>query len=408
MSQLSETEYKHYRRLICCKIKKSDEKAFLKVIFRNGWKKTRLGKRGAKYSILKNLPNQTRYHLRLFEVQDYFLVSVHHEPSLKGDVVFHLKGFVNAFTSKESDYSEDKLELANYQQGIAYFKKKIESDAALRAICDFKIEETELKVFTVKFGFISLKTPVEIYIEDLKESTLSENKKDFLTNIRNIFQVIGFELIESNPEFLVFETDRVKDFTLLIQPINLSQLDLTRLGKYMKNFRATATVLICSKEDNVTKELSQKLAHLGISILPPKVFLKIFNIYRHSPISQEQLQQLFKPGLVDLQFIDEQLQDQFFSNIFNKTMELFQYLKDQTEWVYFDSLEYEFTNERNYTKEELNLILDFLTYPLINLVLTKTENRRLRRNKKLYRAITNFDEIQFRLKNIQMFLDKLS
>ena len=82
-------------------------------------------------------------------------------------------------------------------------------------------------------------------------------------------------------------------------------------------------------------------------------------------------------------------------------------MKDEAQWVYFENLEYEFVDRRDYTTAELQALLKFLTFPLINLVLMKTERRRLRRNRFLYRAITNFDEIQFRLKNIERFLDAL-
>ncbi len=409
MSFISKTEYKSYRRLICCKIKQSDEKTFLKIIQKDGWRETRFGKRGAKYSILKEQSDRTRYHLRLFEVQDYFLVLVHHEPSFKGDVVFHLKGFWNQFRGKKEDnHEDDKLELANYQQGTNYFKEFIDSDATLKEICEFRITETELKIFTVKFGFISLKTPVEIYVADLKESLYNEKKEDFNYNIRKILEIMGFELIETNPDFTVAETPRIKEFTLLIQTMNLDELDLPQLDKIMKNFKATSTVIVCSKTDSINKEQSQKYARLKINVIHPKEFLKIFNIYLHTPISQDQLQQIFSNGgTIDGNSIDDKLHHYYFPNFLKKTTELFQYLKDQTEWVYFDNLEYMFVGEKDFSKQELKNILDFLTYPLVNLVLTKREKRRFRSDRKSYRAITNLDEIQFRLKNIERFLDKL-
>ncbi|MHA1325405.1 MAG: hypothetical protein ACTSRL_21650 [Candidatus Helarchaeota archaeon] len=407
-SLFSSTEYKHYRRLICCKILKKDEKQFLKVLLKEGWKKTRYGKRKAKYSLVKEAPNRTRYHLRLFEVQNYYLVLIHHEPSLRGDLMFHIKGFLNEFTSKEMDLHEDKLELSNYQAGTDHFKHLIETHATLKHICDFKITEDELKIFTVKYGFISLKTPVEIYIEELKESLLEENRVDFLINIRKIFQVMEFKLIESNPEFLVFESPALTDFILFIQPINLSALDLAIIGTRIKNFKATAVVLICSKNDNLTRELDQKLAHLKISIIRPNIFLKIFNIYRHSPISHNQIYQIFKKGgIIDSEFVDKHLQHQSFQNIFDKTIKLFQFLKDQKKWIPLDTIVHEFVKDHNYTKEELDQILQFLTFPLINLVLIEIQKRRFRHDKIQYRALTNFDEVQFRLKNIQMFLDKI-
>jgi len=406
----SQTEYKSYRRLICCKIKRSDEKPFLKIIKKSGWRETRFGKRGAKYSILKAQSDLTRYHMRLFEVQDYFLILVHHEPSFKGDVAFHLKGFWNQFRGKQEDHNEDdKLELANYQKGIKYFKENfIEADATLNSICEFRISETELKIFTVKYGFISLKTPIEIYVADLKESLYEEDKEEFNANIRKILQIMGFTLIETNLDFTVAETPRIKDFTLFIQAINLDELDLPQLDKIMKNFRTTSTVLVCSKTDSINKEQSQKYARLKISIIHPKEFLKIFNIYLHTSISQDQLQQIFSTGgNIDGNSIDEKLHHYYFPNFLKKTTELFQYLKDQTEWVYFDRLEYNFVEKKDFSKEELKNVLDFLTYPLVNLVLTKREKRRFRSDRLSYRAITNFDELQFRLKNIERFLDKL-
>lgn len=405
-SLLSSVEYKHYRRLICCKIPIYEEKAFLKIIQRDGWKITRFGKRGAKYSIIKELSNYTRYHMRLFKVQDHFLILVHQEPSLRGDLMFHIKGFLNAFSLKEADTNEDKLELSNYQAGSDYFKQIIESDINLKNMCDFRIKEHELKIFTVKYGFISLKTPVEIFIEDLKESLITEERKEFISNIRNIFNVLGFKQIEVNATYLIFES--LKGFTILIQPLNLSDLDLNKLGTLMKSFRAQVAILICSKSDTLSRELSQKLRRLKISVLHPSSFLRIFTIYRNTPLSQDQLEYLFSQGgLITPDHINAALQPKLFQNFLTKTIELFRFLQEQSDWVQLKSLEYEFIKGRQYHKDELKSILQFLTYPLINLVLTKKQPRRFRNNQIFYRAITNFDEIQFRLKNIQQFLDKL-
>ncbi|NVM52266.1 MAG: hypothetical protein HWN66_01095 [Candidatus Helarchaeota archaeon] len=376
----------------------------------DGWNKTnKYANRGAEYSFLKNLPNKTRYHMRLYEIDEYFYFLNHHEPSFSSDPKFHIIGLFDRFRSKkENVLNSEKLELANYEKGIEYFKQLVNKYAVLPKICNFYIDEDELKFFAMKFGYVSLKLPVEILIEDLKDALVSDDKEEFNAIIRKLFQVMEFKQIEVNPEFLVFESPSIKHFIIFIQKIKLNELDLTKLGRAMKNFKVTSTVLIPRKQDDISAELTQKAEYLNITLIQPSNFLKIFNIYRNSPITHEQLQLLFKGGLINSTFIDETLQTVNFSDLLIKTMELFGFLKEQTAWTYFETLEYEFIDQRDFTLDELKSILNFLTYPVINLVITKTEKRRFRRNKTLYRALSNFDEIQFRLKNIKKFLSKIT
>ena len=384
MTEVS-SEFKTYRRIIGCKIRQKDLKAFVKVFKEDGWKEMKLGKRGATVSYVKNLPNKTRYHMRLYEIDEFLYFLIHHEPTFTADPKFHIIGLFDRFRSKkENVLSSEKLELANYQKGNEYFQDLVKFYSKLQEICIFKIDEDELKYFAMKYGYISLKLPIEILIEDLKDAVISKDSEEFHAIVKKIFEILDFNVIEMNRGFMVLESNRSKSFTLLIQKLKLADLDLPDLGKTMKNFRVTETVLIPSKHDAVSATLSQKLGHLKISVIQPNNFLKIFNIYKNSPMSQDQLQQIFsRGGLIDSNFIEEKLQTVNFSDLLTKTMEIFSYLKEQTQWTYLETLEAEFVEMRNYTKEELNKILGFLTYPVINLVLTKQEPRRFKRDKRI-------------------------
>jgi len=344
--------------------------------------------------------------MRLYEIDEYYYFLIHHEPTLKGDPRFHIYGLFDRFKSKkENVLSSEKLELANYEKGIEYFNGLLNNCTDLKGICKFEIDEDELKFFAMKFGYISLKLPLEILIEELTNALKSEEAKDFYIILKKIFQTLEFTPLEDDSsDFLVVQSPLIPNFTLLIQKIKLRELDFQKIGEIIKKYKLTAIVLIPRKQDSISTELNQKLAYLKISLITPSNFVKIFNIYRHSPISHEAFRYLFKGGLIDSNFIDETLEPVNHSNLLNKAAEIVVFLKKQLGWTYFETLEYEFTKERNYTKKEIQSILNLLTHPLINLILIKKEARRFRKDRELYRAIINFDEIQFRLKNIKKFL----
>ena len=224
-----------------------------------------------------------------------------------------------------------------------------------------------------------------------------------------MFQIMEFNPIQvQGADFLVFESTSIRHFTLFIQRIKLTELNLKDLSELMKKYQITSTLLLPRKQDAISAEFSQKLAYLNISIIQPSNFLKIFNTYKNVLISHEQFQQLFsKRGLIDANFIDETLQTTNFSKFLKKTTELFSYLKEQSEWIQQESLEFEFL-KRGFSKEELKSVINFLTNPLVNLVLKKKEKRSFNRDRSFYLAIKNFDEIQFRLKNMKIFLSELT
>jgi hypothetical protein len=412
MSSENTSEHKTYRRVMCCKIRQDNIEQLLDVFEEDEWYKVkRLGKRGATYSYIKALPNKTRYHCRLYEIDEYYYFLIHHEPTLRGSVSFHILGLFDRFRSrKENVLSSEKLEFANYQIGIDYFKNEmVQNYPVLKEICEYEFDEDELKFFAMKFGYISLKLPLEILIEELFDAIISENLEEFYSILRKLFSTLEFIPLEpGSSDFLIIESPSIQDFKCLIKKVNLKELDLPSIGELIKEYKITSTVLIPRKQDNITAALNQKLEYLNISIIQPINFLKIFNIYKNVPLSPEQFQQLFKPGLLNADYIEGTLETVDFSGLLNKATELFSYLKKQTGWTSLETLEYEFIKQLNYSKEDLQSILDFLTYPLINLVLVTTEKRRFRKDRELYRAIKNFDELQFRLKNIRKFLSKIT
>ncbi|MHA1652012.1 MAG: hypothetical protein ACTSYB_17650 [Candidatus Helarchaeota archaeon] len=408
------SEYKTYRRVICAKVNKENIKQFLQIFKDDGWHKVKiLGKRGAKYSFIKGLPNKTRYHMRLYEIDEYFYLLIHHEPTVKGDISFHIIGLFDRFKSKkENILSAEKLELANYQAGNDYFRKELmKKFPILSEICEFKIDEDELKYFAMKFGYISLKLPLEILIEDLSEIILKDDIdiEELNQVLVKLFSTLDFKPLPiDSSEFIIIESPSLKNFRCLIKKVKISELDLLELGNIIKQYKITSTVLIPQKQDIISATLSQKLERLNISIIPPLIFLKIFHIYKNFPISPEQFQKLFKGGLITSQYVDDTLQTAGFSDFLNKATKLFSYLKNQIGWTSYDTLEYEFVKQDTFTKDELKSLLQFLAYPLINLLLVKLEKRRLRKDKAFYRVIKNFDELQFRLKNIKKFLSKIT
>jgi len=405
------SEYKLYRRMMCCKIKRENIKQFIKIFEEDGWKPNPFGKRGAKFAYIKNFPDKTRYHWRLHEIEDYYYFLIHHEPTFTSNIPFHISGLLNRLRSKkESKINNEKLEFSNYEEGIEFFREFMkEKGKRLTEICDFRIDEDELKVFALKFGFISLKLTVELLIDDLKEALLAEGNEEFYSIISKIFQVMEFRpVLVEGADFLVFESPIIKNFIIFIKRIRLIELNLKELGEIIRNYNGCATLLITRKQDVITSEFSQKLAYLNISIIHPSNLLKIFNIFKNFLISHEQFQQIFsKGGLIDSNYIDECLQTIKFSTYLEKTTELFNYLKEQPEWTYQEFLEYEFIKSHGFSKEELKSILNFLTNPLVNLVLKKKEERRFRQGHILYLALKNFDEIQFRLKNMKKFLSEI-
>jgi len=395
---------------MCCKIKRENIKQFIKAFEEDGWKPNPLGKRGSKYAYIKNFPDKTRYHWRLHEIEDYYFFLIHHEPTFTGDISFHVTGLLSRFRSKKEGVTDkEKLELSNYEKGIEFFREFMKNKG-LTDICDFRIDEEELKAFAMKFGFISLKLTIEFLIDDLKESLVAESNEEFTAFIRKIFQIMEFKPISvEGTDFLVVESPSVKNFIIFIQRIRLNELNLKEIGDILNNYNVSSILLITRKQDVISPELSQKLAHLNISIIQPSNFLKIFNIYKNFLISHEQFQRIFsKGGLIDSNFIDERLQTISFSSFMEKTMELFSYLKEQPEWTYQETLEYEFVKNRGFLKEELKSILNFLTNPLVNLILKKKEKERFGRDHTLYLALKNFDEIQFRLKNMKKFLNEIT
>jgi hypothetical protein len=392
-----------------CKIKKENLKRFIKAFEEDGWQSNPFGKRGSKYAYIKNFPDKTRFHWRLHEIDDYYFFLIHHEPTFTGDIPFHISGLLSRFRSKkETIHDNEKLELANYEKGIAFFKEFIKTKG-ITDICDFRIDEDELKVFSMKFGFISLKLTLETLIDDLKAALNAEGNEEFCAIVEKMFQIMEFNPIQvQGADFLVFESTSIRHFTLFIQRIKLTELNLKDLSELMKKYQITSTLLLPRKQDAISAEFSQKLAYLNISIIQPSNFLKIFNTYKNILISHEQFQQLFsKRGLIDANFIDETLQTTNFSKFLKKTTELFSYLKEQSEWIQQESLEFEFL-KRGFSKEELKSVINFLTNPLVNLVLKKKEKRSFNRDRSFYLAIKNFDEIQFRLKNMKIFLSELT
>jgi hypothetical protein len=115
-------EYKTYHRIIFCKVKKVNFKQFLHILQQNKWDKANIfEKRGAKYSYLKKLPDGMRYHMRLYEIEDYLYMLIHLEPGVLTDPIFHLRGFWTRFMSRGIKIlNTEKLELANYEKGRAY------------------------------------------------------------------------------------------------------------------------------------------------------------------------------------------------------------------------------------------------------------------------------------------------
>ncbi|MDD1778337.1 MAG: hypothetical protein LUQ65_09230 [Candidatus Helarchaeota archaeon] len=403
------SDYKMYRRIMCCKIKKENVKRFITAFEEDGWQSNAFGKRGSKYAYIKNFPDKTRFHWRLYEIEDYFFFLIHHEPTFTGDIPFHISGLLSRFRSRKDDPQEnEKLEMANYEKGREFFKDFMKNKG-ITEICDFRIDEDELRVFARLFGFISLKLTAETLIDDLTAALNAESNEEFCAIIEKLFQIMDFTPIQAQgTDFLVFESKSIKGFTLFIQRIKLPELNLKELSEIVKKYQATSTLLLTHKQDVISAEFSQKLAYLNIGIIQPSNFLKIFNTYKNVLISHEQFQQVFgKKGLIDATFIDETLQPENFSKFLKKTFELFSYLKEQLEWVHHESLEEEFV-KRGFSKEELKAILNFLTNPLVNLVLKKVEKRRWNRDRAFYLAIKNFDEIQFRLKNMKKFLSELS
>ncbi len=406
------SEHKAYRRVMCCKIHQEHIEQFLEIFEEEEWYKVKkLGKRGAVYSYIKALPNKTRYHCRLYEIDDYFYFLIHHEPTLRGSVSFHILGLFDRFRSrKENVLNSEKLELANYQIGIDYFKQEIVAKhPILREICEYDFDEDELKYFAMKFGYISLKLPVEILIEDLFDAIITEDDAEFYSIVEKLFTTLEFHVfVPETRDYLVIESTAGAPFKALILKVNLDEFDLTQVGPLLKEHALTAVLLVPRKQDNISATLNQKLVHLNISIVQPINFLRIFNIYKNLPIAPEQFQQLFKGGLISSDYIDDTLQTVDFAELLNKAAELYEFLKRQTGWTSLETLEYELVEQKNFKKDALKQILDFLSYPLINLVLVKREPRRFRSDKLLYRAIKNFDEIQFRLKNIRSFLSKIT
>ncbi len=404
--------YKTYRRIICCKIHEENVEQFIEVFEDDDWYKVkRLGKRGAEYSYLKSLPNKTRYHMRLYKIDDHYYFLIHHEPTLKGDISFHILGLFDRFRSKkENVLNSEKLELANYEEGIRYFRQElIPKYEILRKICLYAIDEDELKFFAMKFGYISLKLPLEILIEELFEAILEDNQKEFYAIMQKLLSTIEFHTVYTDSEdYLIIESPSLTNFKCLIKKIKVKEIDLVEIGEIIKNHKITTTLLIPRKQDELSSAFIQKLEHLNITIIQPMNLLRIFNIYKNSPILPEQFQELLKPGLIDVHHIEETLQMVDFTDLVQKAMTLFDYLKSQPTWTSQDTLDYEFVKQKNFPKEQLQSILDFLSYPLINLVLVKKAKRRFRSEKSFYRAIKNFDEIQFRLKNIKKFLTEIT
>lgn len=397
--------------MMCCKIKKENIKKFIKTFEEDGWQPNPFGKRGSNFAYIKSFPNKMRYHWRLYEMGDqFYFFLIHYEPTFTGDVPFHIRGLLNRFMPKKEEVQEnEKLELSNYEKGVEFFRQFAQEKGILN-LCNFTIDEDELKVFSTRFGFISLKLIIESLIDDLKEALNLENNEEFYAILEKLFQIMEFQPLHAEgTDFAIFESSTIKDFGILIRRIKLSELNLKEIDELVKKYHVSSILLVPRKQDTISAELSQKLAYLNISIIHPVNFLKIFDIYKNFLITHEQFQQIFnKKGLIESNFIDDRLQTVNFSDYLKKTMEIFRFLKDQMNWTYFDNLEIEFVKTREFSSEELKSILAFLTYPLINLVLKKSEKKFFRGARESYRAIKNLDEIQFRLKNIKRFLSEIT
>jgi len=407
-------EYKLYRRLILCKIRERDVKLFLDFLKEDGWKKDWFGKRGAKHSRIKQSSDNTRYHLRVYQIHHMNYVLAHQEPTLLGDFAWHVKGLADRIktsfrTEKGYQSDDDKLELANYQNGNEYIKAKIENDTSIKKICSFTIEESEYKLFSSKFGMISLKLPFEILIEDLDEALYSDNSLEFYLDLAKLLDMLEFRIIETDiDEILVFDSPMLKNFRGLIQKIDFKKIDINEIEKFKENFEITEVIIIAMNQEELNSNQIDLFKKNGIGIYFPKMFIKIFYSYRDTPISHEKFQLLFKKnGLIDDNFIEDVFQPLDFSDLSKKTLDMFRFLKEQNDWITIDLLASEFVKHRKLPKKEGKIILDFLTNPLVSLVITKREKRRFRADRTLYRAIKNFDEIQFRLKNIKSLLNNI-
>ena len=408
-------EYKLYRRLIFCKIKKGDNlKRFINVLKDDGWKNDFWGKRGAKYSFTKKVSDEIRYHLRIYRIQNYYYVLNHKEPTVRGDINFHVKGFVDRVRSsfkskKEYQTDDDKLELANYEEGNEYLNFLMEKDETLKDILEFNLEENELNLFSSIFGIVSLKLPFEMLIEDLGEALGAEDVDEFYLILKKLMKILEFKLISGEEdEFLVFESPSVKDFKLYLQRLRLNQIDIMEIKNNTEDYEEVYVLIILIKQDKIPLKTIETLEKSRISVMYPLMFLKLFNIYSSSPYSHEKLLELVeKHGLIDSNDIDHVLQPLDISELSQMALSMFRFLKEQNDWVYLDLLANEFLKNRKWNKKEGRLILDFLTHPLINLVMTKKDKRRFRRNRTMYRAIKNFDEIQYRLKTIKKLLNHI-
>jgi len=404
-------EYINYRRIIHYKIEKVNFDQFLQVLTQDNWIKANIfEKRGAKYSFLKNLSNRMRYHMRLYEIEDYLYMLVHHEPSVLADPIFHIRGFWTRFRHRgKKILNTEKLEFANYEKGREYFEELIKKYEILQKICEYEIDEDELKIFAMKYGYVSLKLPLELLIDDLKEAIDSENKMEFNLVLSKLFDIMGFGQLELNPEILLIKSLLIDNFTILVQQVKLKELDLIEYLKNIKKFSVTSVVLVPSKQDSISDELIHILEKNKLGIISSDNLFKIFSIYENAPITHEELQQIFnKVGLIDSDFIGKKLRQNDFSDILQKIMSLFKFLKNQKSWIAFKILKTEFIKTKKMSEKELKYILNFLTFPLINLVLTKLEKKNFGKNRKLYLAIKNIDEAQLRLKNIKKFLGEIA
>ncbi|NHI91396.1 MAG: hypothetical protein EAX96_02760 [Candidatus Lokiarchaeota archaeon] len=404
-----------FRRLIFCKIKKGDDlKQFLQILKEDDWKSDYWGKRGAKYSLTKKDSEETRYHLRIYRIENYYYVLVHKEPTVLGNINFHVKGLLDRLKStfksqKEYLTDDDKLELANYEEGNEYLSELVNKKKVLNKICKFDLEESELKLFSSIFGIVSLKLPFEILIEDLGEAIGSENAHNFYLILKKLMNILEFRLISpTHKDFLIFESPSVKNFKLYIKRIRINKIDVDKIREDIFDYGEVYVILIPMKHDNIPPNIIEILEKNRIGIIHSMMFLKLFNIYSSSPYSHEKLHELVKiHGLIDSNDIDEIFQPLDISELSKNTLEVFRFLKEQNDWVYLDLLINEFIKNKKFPKKEGKLILQFLTHPLINLVITKKEKRLLRKDRTMYRAIKNFDEIQYRLKTVKKLLNNI-